>query len=72
MTEVQFLEEMTKLLDIEDSLSMKDQLADMEDWDSLSFVSFLATMSDYVSHRIEPAKVRAAETVNDLYQLVKE
>ena len=42
MTEQMFLEEMTDLMDTEEELSMDTALSDIEEWDSLSHVAFMA------------------------------
>lgn len=42
MTENAFIEKMVDLMDTEDELTMDTNLLDIEEWDSLSFVSFIA------------------------------
>jgi acyl carrier protein len=63
INENEFLNEMQDVLDTEDELSLNMRLDELEDWDSLSFVNFLATMSEYTSERIDPKKVRSATTM---------
>lgn len=70
MDEQKFLNEMMDLLDTEDEITMESILEEIEEWDSLSFVSFLATMSEWCSKRIPPIKVREAKTIGDLFLLV--
>lgn len=70
MTKEIFLEKMIDLLDADIEISMETTLAELEEWDSLSFVSFLAMAKVFCSKTIEPAKVRAAETIQDLYLLL--
>lgn len=70
MFEDKFLEEMKDLLETDKELSMDTALDEMEEWDSLAQVSFLSVMSDYASSDIEPKAVRAAATVQELYQLL--
>lgn len=72
MTEAEFLEEMQTILDVEDAVCLDASLEDFDTWDSLSFVSFLAAMSEHSAHRIEPSKVREAKTVKDLFALTQE
>lgn len=72
MTEAEFLEEMQTILDVEDEVCLDASLEDFDTWDSLSFVSFLAVMSGHSVRRIEPSKVREAQTVKDLFALTQE
>ena len=71
MDEKVFLEKMTNLLDTEEDVTMASVLADIEEWDSLSFVSFLAMASSLCGKKIEPKAVRSAEKVKDLYALLQ-
>lgn len=66
-----FLEKMQDLLDCEQEVKMDTVLADVEEWDSLSFVSFLALANAQYGKKIAPASLREAQTVEDLYNLVK-
>ena len=43
---------------------------DIEEWDSLSYVSFLALCSKVAKTHVEPDEVRNAQTVEDLYRLI--
>jgi acyl carrier protein len=70
MTEGDFLAKMAELLDVEKNLTMDSALYEMEEWDSLSFVSFLAMASSFCGKRIEPKHVRDAVTIGDLFQLL--
>lgn len=72
MTEQDFLEELQDILNTENDLAMNTELSTLDEWDSLSYVSFLAAMSEHVSHRIEPKAVRDAKTISDLYSLLQE
>lgn len=65
-----FMEKMADLLDCENEITMNSVLNDIEEWDSLSIVSFLAMANTYNKRKIEPAKIREAVTVRDLYDLM--
>lgn len=67
----QFLEKMTDILDCEQEVTMETVLADLEEWDSLSLVSFMAMANAAYSKKVIPADVKLAKTVADLYELVK-
>ena len=71
MTEELFLEKLVNVLDTEDEITMDRQLEDMEEWDSLSIVSFMAMANTACGKHVTPAEVKAAKTVEDLYTLVK-
>lgn len=71
MSENKFLDLLVDLMDTESELTMNMQLDDIEEWDSLSYVAFLAMATRQTGRRIEPSEVKAARTVKDLYELVK-
>ena len=57
------------ILDTEASLTAETQLSDLEEWDSLSYVSFLAFAKMH-GINVEKADVKASKTVGDLWQLM--
>ena len=71
MSEKNFIDFLIDLMDTDTELTMETRLADIEEWDSLSYVAFLASMSKMVDRRIEPKEVKLAETVKDLYGLTR-
>ncbi|WP_276839992.1 hypothetical protein [Anaerovibrio lipolyticus] len=70
MQEKDFLEKMAEIMDTEEELSMDTVLKDVEEWDSLSYVAFLAFGATIAKEKIWPADVKAAETLRDLYGLL--
>ena len=70
MQEKDFLEKMAEIMDTDVELSMDTQLEDVEEWDSLSYVAFLAFGATVAKEKIWPADVKAAETLRDLYNLL--
>lgn len=70
MTENKFIEELIELMDTEEELTMDSVLADIDEWDSLSYVAFLAMASTKTVKKVAPAEVKAAVVVRDLYNLV--
>ena len=70
MSEKEFIEKMVDLMDTEDDIRLDTALEDIEEWDSLSYVSFLAWCSKVAKTRVEPDEVRGAKTIGDLYQLM--
>ena len=72
MTEQEFLTKMKEdVLDTEDEISMDTDLLDIEERDSLSFVSFIAMVKVATGKKLELKAIQAAETVQDLYNLFK-
>lgn len=67
----EFIEKLKDLLDCEDEIEMETSLDDIEEWDSLGVISFLAEMDKYASSQIKADAVKSAETVEDLYALLK-
>lgn len=66
-----FIEQMIDVLDLEEEITMDSVLEDMEEWDSLSLVSFVALATSVYKKNLSTADVRKAKTVADLYELVK-
>lgn len=71
MTEELFLEKMVDILDAEEEISMDMQLDDIEEWDSLSVVSYVAMANTACGKKVNVKDVREAETIRDLYDLLK-
>lgn len=67
----QFLEKMMDILDCEQDVTMETVLADLEEWDSLSLVSFMAMANAAYGKKVIFADVKMAKTIEDLYELVK-
>ena len=70
MEEKDFLEKMAEIMDTETELSMDSILKDIEEWDSLSYVAFLAFGATIAKEKIWPADVKSAKTLRDLYSLL--
>lgn len=66
-----FIEKMSDILDVEDKITMDTKLDALEEWDSLSIVSYVAMANTSCGKRIEPKIVREAETIRDLYELLQ-
>ena len=70
MSEQEFLETMVEIMDTEAEITMDSVLDDIVEWDSLSYVAFLAMGRSKSDKDITPAKVKAAKTIRDLYALM--
>lgn len=71
MTEQQFVEKMVDLMDTEAEVNIDTELANIEEWDSLAYVAFLAYCRTTIDKKVSPAQVKEAKTIKDLYELVK-
>ncbi|WP_027397429.1 hypothetical protein [Anaerovibrio lipolyticus] len=69
MNEQDFIEKIVEIMDTEDDVRMDSVLANFEDWDSLSLVSFLAFCSTLSENKVTPTQVREAKTVQNLFDL---
>lgn len=67
-----FLADLEELFECDPgSLSFEQNLADTSKWDSLNFVSFLAMAHSKYGVLVAPPNLQAAQTVGDLFKLVK-
>ena len=71
MTEQEFLDILTDLLDTEEDLTMETQLESLEEWDSLSKLMFQSKMMEKAKGKLAATDIAAAKTVADLYQLLQ-
>ena len=72
MTEKEFIEKMQEdVLDTDADITLDMVLSDVEEWDSLSFVSFIAMAKESGFTNVNREVVNEAKTVKDLFELVK-
>lgn len=63
----------TKALDAEPGVLKPDtKLMDLEEWDSLGVVSLIAMLDKHFSVRVQPKKIRAFVTVEDILARMEE
>lgn len=67
----EFLKTLTEIMDTETNLTLDTKLSDVEEWDSLSLVSYLSFCSARSKNPVLPEDLRAAQTVQDLYKFVE-
>lgn len=70
MTEKEFLADLTDLMDTEEKIVMETHLSDVEEWDSLSRVAFMALAVTKGCGKVTPMEVKEAQKVRDLYELL--
>ena len=71
MTKETFLEKMADILDAEEEISFDTELSGLEEWDSLSIVSYIAMANARCGMKVDVKKVREAVTIGDLYDLLQ-
>ncbi len=60
-----------EVLDTEMEISMDTLLGDIEEWDSLSVVSFIAMAKATCNKAVDRKAIASAQSVNDLYTLLQ-
>ena len=70
MTHQQFHELLGEVLAIEVPLTGNETLKDLDGWDSLAVVSFMAMVHENYGVQVAPKDMRSCNTVNDLMALV--
>jgi acyl carrier protein len=71
MSEKDFLAQMTDILEMEVEVKMDTVLGELEEWDSLSYVSFISMANATLGKKVTVKDLKSANTVADLYNLVK-
>ena len=69
MTADEFIKRLAELMDTSAALNMSTRLAQVEDWDSLSQVSFYSFCNATLNRRVAPDAIKSAQTVADLFKL---
>ncbi len=67
----EFIEKLADVLDTEAELTVDTALSELEEWDSLGIVGFVAMANAVYGKKLAVLKVRSARTVADLYALLK-
>ena len=71
MTTKEFIEKLTDILDCEEELTMETELSEIEEWDSLGVISFLADMGRVSLTPVKAVDVKAAKPVGELFALIQ-
>ena len=69
MTAEKFIEKLIELMDTDVRLTLSTKLADVEDWDSLSMVSFFSFCNTAGARKVSADEIKSAQTVEDLFKL---
>ena len=68
MTHEDFIAKLAELMDTDVALDLSTKLSDVEDWDSLSMVSFFSFCNTQ-GRRVTADEIKSAQTVEDLFKL---
>lgn len=69
MTAEEFVTKLANIIDTDAEINLSTKLADVEDWDSLSMVSFFSFCDSKLGIRLAPEQIKSAQTVEDLFKL---
>lgn len=70
MDEKQFTEKMKVILDNE-NISLDSILSEIEEWDSLSIVSYIAMANTVFGLKPSPEQIKGCATIRDLYSILQ-
>ena len=72
MNTTTFLEQMQDVLDIEDrTLSLEDNFRELEEWDSLAYLSTIAMIDDEYGVVIDSKAFRELQTLGDIAKAIE-
>lgn len=69
MDKNQFLEELTDILQLEDTLSLDVELVDLEEWDSMAFLGVISFFDMEFNKTVTQQELKLVKTVSDLLVL---
>ena len=73
MTENKKMELIAEVLEVEvEGLTPETKLGDLDEWDSIALISFIAMMDDEFDKIIKGSVVKEQETVADLMAMMEE
>ena len=71
VNEKKFLKDLIEIMDTEKEISLNTTLAEIEEWDSLSQISFMSYIARYAKNtKITPMDIKKAITVRNLYDFI--
>ncbi len=73
MNKKEFIEKIEEIVELDaGTLHGNEQLINLEGWDSLAVMSFIAMVDSELNTTLEAVKITSCQTVNDLTKLVHE
>ena len=70
MSKEDFLTKLAEMLELDGALTGEEVLADLEAWDSMAVLSFMAMADSEAGKTLAAADITKAKNVSDLYALV--
>ncbi len=70
MTHDEFLGELGELLEADSPLTGPEELSSLGSWDSVAVISVMAMVDEKSGVTLDPKKIYACNTVDDLFALV--
>ena len=71
MSKAQFLDHLSDILEVPSgSLTGDEKLSDLEEWNSIALVSFIAFADEHFQKTLSPRQFATCDTVDDLGKLV--
>lgn len=71
MNKKEFLTELEDILEVDEgTLSFDQQVSELEDWDSLAVISFIAMADENFDVILDGEQLLGVRTIDDLYALV--
>ena len=70
MTPEEFQEIMLDVLNREEIVDLDTNLNDVEEWDSMGYIAYLAMAAEHTEKTIRAKDIRNAVTMRDLYDLI--
>jgi acyl carrier protein len=72
MTREQFLQSMDKLVELpRGTLKGSESLNELENWNSLAIITFIALADSNNGHHVSPRQIMACATVSDLLNVAR-
>ncbi len=71
MTKEAFLEDLITMLDTKQNIDLETDLLDIEEWSSLSAMTFLEMAEEKYGVKIEPFEIAEAVLVEDLFDAIQ-
>lgn len=72
MDAAQFLELMQETLDLETELTLDTKFRELDEWDSLAYLSTIAMIDDEYEVVINANEFKSLETLGDIVKAIKE
>jgi acyl carrier protein len=67
-----FLTAVAEMLEYEGTLSGSEKLEELEGWDSVALISFMALVDEHFGRKLAPRDIGKCVTVDDLHQLASQ